>query len=90
MGGNLPTASTLPLGKCKTGEWYWNAKRKCVPENGVGPPPPPLPFADYKCPDYWYWGSDNYCIPPSMKMLGSYCPDKYKWNARLGACEREQ
>ncbi|CUA71748.1 SCO-spondin [Rhizoctonia solani] len=76
----IPVDSVQPNPQCGPGEWYWEAKSRCVPtiKSGTALRSPD----NYRCPYNWYWNNDfRHCVPrrANMRMRETACPAGYTW-----------
>jgi len=81
--------STFTSKDCKNNEFWWPSKGCCLPKGG--PPSPPEPPKDTKCPPTsYYWGSKQGCCvprnPPPSNPPPPQCPKKWNWYPAIQKC----
>ncbi|KDN37493.1 hypothetical protein RSAG8_10155, partial [Rhizoctonia solani AG-8 WAC10335] len=77
------------LPDCPDGQWFWEAKRICLPRLESTPGPILNPPNGGICRQMWYWHVNGYCAPLSPSNNTYRCPRGYRLNPSNFLCERK-
>jgi len=86
----LATTKSHPSTKCKSHEFYFNAKKCCVPYGGTSPRPTP-PKGKHCPPLGWNWNEATKCCVPhapiNKKSPPPQCKVGWTWCSTTLSCE---